>query len=120
MSAASYQRAQKVAETPRETEYRLFALITGRLVAAREQGLKGPQLADALHRNREMWSTFADNCGVEGNLLPEQLRASIISVALWVNRHTSDVIQGKETLDDLISVNRNVMAGLAPQQLQAA
>lgn len=120
MSLANYQKTQKVTESPRETEYRLVAQITAQLVVAQNGDLKGPELIDVLHRNREMWSVFANNCGVEGNALPEALRASIISVGLWVNRYTSEVVSGKETVDQLIRINRNVMEGLAPPRRDAA
>lgn len=119
MSVASYQKAQKVAESPRQMEYRLFAQITGELIAARDQGLSGREMADALHRNREMWTVLANDCGAKGNGLPDQLRASIISVSLWVNKFTSSVMRGAEKVDELINVNRNIMEGLAPAK-QAA
>lgn len=120
MSLTNYQKAQKVTETPREMEYRLMAQITAQLTAARDQNLKGSDLISTLHRNREMWTTFASDCAVEGNGLPDALRANIISVSLWVGRHTTLVATGRETVDELINVNRNVMAGLAPAQRQAA
>ena len=113
MSVSSYQRAQKVTESPRQTEYRLFAQITRQMIAARDSNAPASEMADALHRNRELWSTLAGDCGTEGNGLPSALRASIISVSLWVNRYTTDVIRGIQSIDELIEVNRNVMEGLA-------
>lgn len=115
MSVSSYQRAQKVTESPRQTEYRLFAQITREMIAARDNNAPANEMADALHRNRELWSTLAGDCGAQGNGLPPDLRANIISISIWVNRHTTDVIRGVQSIDDLIEVNRNVMEGLALQ-----
>lgn len=67
----------------------------------------------ALHRNRELWSTFAAVCGAPGNGLPDALRASIISISLWVDRFTSDVMAGREAIAPLLEVNKAVRDGLA-------
>lgn len=112
MSLAAYQRVAHIAETPRRTEQRLFADITGALAAAWENGLRGGALMPALHRNREMWSALSTDCGTTGNGLPDGLRASIISLALWVDRFTSDVVAGRESVEPLLEVNRAMMEGL--------
>jgi flagellar biosynthesis activator protein FlaF len=119
MSLASYQRVRAAAETPRATEYRLVGEITGEMLDAWEKGARGPALMPALHRNREMWSTFSAVCGAQGNALPDKLRASIISIALWVDRFTSDVVAGREPIDPLIDVNRSVLEGLAQTRAAA-
>ncbi|HEX7800343.1 MAG TPA: flagellar biosynthesis regulator FlaF, partial [Asticcacaulis sp.] len=43
----------------------------------------------------------------------------IISLSLWVNRHTSLVMRNKEEIGPLIDINRTIMQGLLPQR-QAA
>jgi flagellar protein FlaF len=120
MSLATYQRVRAIAESPRATEYRLVGEITGEMLAAWDGGLRGPALMPSLHRNREMWSAFSAACGTPGNALPDALRASIISIALWVDRYTSDVVSGRESIDPLVEVNRSVLEGLAPNRAQAA
>ena len=115
MSLNAYQRARAIAETPRAREYRLMSQITGEMIAARDAGLTGAALMPALHRNREVWSTFSMLCAAPDNQLPDQLRAGIISIALWVERYTSDVIRGRDTIEELISVNRTVIEGMAPE-----
>lgn len=119
MSLASYQRVRTIAESPRNTEFRLVSQITGDMIMAQEAGRKGAELAPALHRNREMWTAFSAACGAQGNALPHELRASIISLALWVDRFTSEVISGHEAVDELISVNRMLLEGLAQEKVAA-
>jgi flagellar protein FlaF len=113
MSLNAYQQARTYADTPRSIEYRLISEITSGMVKARDAGLAGAALMPALHRNRELWTTFSALCAHDGNQLAAETRASLISLALWVERHTSDVIKGGEAVDDLISVNRSIMEGLA-------
>jgi flagellar protein FlaF len=112
MSLAAYQRTRAIAETPREAEYRLMSQITGEMIQARDTGLKGVALMPTLGRNREAWNAFSSACGAPGNQLPDTLRASIISLALWVDRHTSDVVTGRDSIDELIEVNRTIIEGL--------
>jgi len=112
MSLAAYRRVQQIADTPRRTEQRLLAEISGALQQAWADGRRGAALMPELHRNRELWSTLSADCGAAGNALPDGLRASIISLALWVDRFTSDVVAGREPVEPLLDVNRAVMEGL--------
>ena len=113
MSLDAYRRTQSMSATPRATEYRLMSQVTGDMIQAKESGLTGAALMRPLHRNREVWSTLAILCGSPGNNLPVTLRASIISLALWVERYTSDVIRRRDSIDALISVNCAIIEGLA-------
>ena len=119
MTLNAYQAARSRAETPRAAEFRLMSEITGEMMDAETAGLKGAMLIHPLHRNREMWSAFATDCGAVGNGLPRELRAQIISIGLWVERFTSDVVAGREPIAELISVNRTIMEGLRGQRLAA-
>lgn len=119
MSLAAYQRVHTLAETPRATEHRLVGEVTRGVAEAWETGLRGAALMPALHRNREMWSVFALTCGGAGNALPPDLRARIVSLSLWVDRHTSAVMTGRETVEPLLEVNRLLLDGLSPARLAA-
>lgn len=120
MTINAYQAARSRAETPRSTEYRLMSEITGEMMDAETSGMKGAMLMHPLHRNREMWSAFATDCGATGNGLPRELRAQIISLGLWVERFTSDVVAGREPIGELISLNRTIMDGLRGEVRAAA
>ncbi|MFC0686516.1 MULTISPECIES: flagellar biosynthesis regulator FlaF [Novosphingobium] len=113
MSINAYRRVQKVIASPRGTEYRLMSQVTGEMIAARDSGLKGAALMAPLHRNRQVWGTFASICATSGNRLPDELRATIISIGLWVTKYTSSVMTGSGTIDDLIDVNRAIIEGLS-------
>jgi flagellar protein FlaF len=67
---------------------------------------------DALDWNRRVWSVLGTACAAPENALPESLRASIISLSIWVGKHTSEVIRRKEEIEPLIEVNRMIMQGL--------
>ena len=112
MGLEAYRRVQKVAESPRAAEYRLFGQVTAALIRARDQQLTGAALVDALDWNRRLWSTLSSDCSAPGNGMPEALRAQIISLSLWVSRYSSDVATRAASIDALIDVNRAIMEGL--------
>ena len=120
MSLNAYQNTRKSVETPQQTEYRLFVEVTRSLMEAAGLAKTDVKLHDALHWNRRMWSTFATDCAVEGNNLPKTLRAQIISLSIWVGKHSSKVIRENEDIEALIDVNKSVMEGLAMQEKNAA
>jgi len=114
MSLQAYQKAQRSAENPRETEYRLFAQVTQALIAADKAGRKNPaSFVDALDWNRRLWSALAVDCASDGNQLAPTLRAQIISLSLWVSRFSSEAARTGASLEPLIDVNKSIMAGLA-------
>ena len=116
MSLKAYQTTAARAEDPRQTEYRLFGQVTRALMEA-EQLDKSfiRERMDALDWNRRMWSMLGSDCALATNGLPEQLRANIVSLSIWVNKHTSLVMRNKEDFAPLIDVNRIIMQGLLPQ-----
>jgi len=116
MSVQAYQQAAARAESPRDIEYRLFGQVTRALMAASEAAASdiGARM-DALDWNRRLWSVLAADCASPGNQLPAQLRANIISLSLWVNRHTSAIMRNEANFGPLIDVNKTMMQGLQPR-----
>jgi len=116
MSLQAYQQTAARSENPRDAEYRLFGQVTRALIEAAEvpaEDVKGR--IEALDWNRRLWSALASDCSDPGNVLPPPLRAQIISLSLWVSRHTSAVIRREEEIDPLIDINRIMMQGLSGQ-----
>lgn len=125
MSYQVYEKAQRSSETPSQIEYRLFVQVTNALKTAQAESLRGAELMGVLDWNRRMWSVFSSDCGTEGNSLPDGLRAGIVSLSIWVSKHSSAVMRGEEDVQDLININTTIMEGLADQaklqqQAQAA
>lgn len=116
MSLQAYQQAAQRAESPRDTEYRLFGEVTRALMdAATVDPSDFATRIKALDWNRRLWSALASDCANDGNALAPQLRASIISLSIWVARHSSAVMRREEEFQPLIDVNRMIMQGLRPQ-----
>ncbi len=117
----AYSQASTRTETPREMEYRLFGQVTRALMHAASVDKSDVKTRiDALDWNRRLWSVLATDCSDSGNALNNPLRAQIISISLFVGKHSSAVMRGEEDFETLIDINRSIMQGLAPQGGQQA
>ncbi|MCG8490937.1 MAG: flagellar biosynthesis regulator FlaF, partial [Sneathiellales bacterium] len=110
MSVAAYQQANRNSETPRQTEYRAFAIFTR---ALEEAEAKGPvEMVKAVADNRQLWLTLQMDLASEDNKLPKELKAQLISISIWVNRYSAEALKGEASLEPLITVNKQIMEGL--------
>jgi flagellar protein FlaF len=113
MSLQTYQAVQATIETPRETEYRLFAQVTRMLMD--QSNSTGSEFFRAVDKNRRVWLTMQMDLVSEDNRLPDELKAGLISLAIWVDKHSAAVMRGQKDIQPLIDVNRSIMEGLAGQ-----
>ena len=68
---------------------------------------------DAIENNRRLWDTLRTDLESESNWLAKDLKVKLISLALWVERHSDLVIESKGEVGPLIAVNQTIMEGLA-------
>lgn len=108
MSVNAYQRTAQLAADPRDTEYRAFGLAVARLMSANTPSA----VAEAVHFNNRLWSTLASDLAMPSNALPTDMRAKLISLALWSIKYGSKVMRGEAEPSALIKVNKEIMAGL--------
>ena len=124
MSLAAYKRTIREVENPRDIERRVLTRITHDLEkhattydgadssAARLNALAG-ELGHALVENQRLWSVLKHDLSDNTNSLPPELRASLISLALWVDRQTNLVVGGNGRIEPLIAINRSIVSGLS-------
>jgi flagellar protein FlaF len=108
-----YGKIIRDTERPRDFELRIFEQITAALEAANQPGTHFTVRIAAMHRNRELWMTLTSDLMDEGNQLPKSLRASLISLGIWVTNETHLAMQNTTSLEALIEVNRSIIRGLA-------
>lgn len=109
----AYESTLSPARDPRAAEAAVLARITGRMASAAGRG--GPGFADlaaAIADNRRFWTAAAADLAGEGNGLPRELRAGLISIAGFVATQSSRVLSGDAALTPLIEINRAVIQGL--------
>lgn len=117
----AYTRNIKTTAAPRDVEYRLLAQVTAALIDVRDNTPDRKtdpkamaRFMDAINWNNQVWDVFVEDVGTEGNVLPRELRAAIVSLGIWVTRETSLIAEDKGDVEALISVNRAIMKGLNP------
>lgn len=115
---AVYNSAQTKTVDARDVEYRLLAQVTTALMNARDNPADVKARVEAALWNRNVWSALRVDLSSEENQLPKQLRASLISVSLWIEKETMAVMDGTGDINAIIDINRNIMAGLKPEFAQ--
>jgi len=115
MSVAAYKKTIRTTETPRDMERKVFNKITGGLERHAEDGPFSMELKDYLEQNQKLWMTLRGDIMHPENALPAELKGSLFNLSLWVDRHTISVLKGEGSVQPLIEVNRNIMAGLGGQ-----
>ena len=72
-------------------------------------------LDEALKRNQRLWTFFQAELAMEDNPLPMQLKESLLRLVEFIDRRTFEVmaLPEPEKLSILITINRNVAAGLS-------
>ena len=109
----AYQQAAAPTKTPGKMEYDVVARVTFKLKEAAKRGKRGfPQLAEAIHENRAMWTIFATDVASDGNELPQELRAQIFYLAEFTQHHSAKVLSGDANVRPLLEVNAPILRGL--------
>ena len=109
---AAYAKTNNVVRTPREQERDIIALVTQRLRAASAAKDDAILLARAVSDNTTVWYILISDLASEGNQLPVELRAQIVSVGLAVIRECEKLNKADIDLDFLVSINQAIIDGL--------
>lgn len=109
----AYGATKSATQTGRETEAQLLQGSIAELSKA-AAGLPGsfPRLANALHRNRQIWTHLAVSVADQDNALPSDLKARIFYLSEFVASHSAKVLRSKADVAPLIEVNSAIVRGL--------
>ena len=71
-------------------------------------------LAKRLKYNQLLWSIVQADVSEDSNALPDELKANLMSLSLFVDRQTTKALTdaSEELFDSLISINLNISEGL--------
>jgi flagellar protein FlaF len=72
------------------------------------------KLDETLKYNQKIWSIFQGELSKPDNPLPQKLKEDILSLSIFIDKRTFDVMAfpSPEKLDILINININIAAGL--------
>ena len=131
MSLTAYKRTISRTETPRQIERRILAQVTSEIESqymafdATENRLERLKLlADGLRhtlwKNQMVWMAFKMDLLEKENDLDPNLRAGLVSLAIWTEKHTQSVLSGGKTIRPLLDINRSIIDGLGGKAFATA
>jgi flagellar protein FlaF len=97
--------------TDRDNEYMVFSRVIRLLQSALESGNVN-DIIRATHANTELWIALASDLASQGNELPDQLKANLISLAIFSIKHGHRVMSEDAPLQPLLDINLHIMKGL--------
>ena len=100
-------------QTMRARERQAMDRVVEMLRTAQEKGPLSRERIEALYYLRRLWTIFIDDLNDPNNELPEQLRAGIISIGIWMMKEIERV-RGRLTDDmtPMIEINELIRDGL--------
>ncbi|QGM98005.1 flagellar biosynthesis regulator FlaF [Methylocystis parvus] len=105
--------ASDSARSAREKEREALQAAIARLNLAKARGPRSPEAFEATAFVRRLWTIFLADLGNDDNGLPPELRASLISIGIWMRRETDLIDRGEsENFDGLIDINQIIADGL--------
>jgi flagellar protein FlaF len=111
-SALMLQECQKNWDMPADADNNL-----GNVLKERE---RIDRLFEALRLNSLLWSIYQAEITTDGNPLPRKLREDLLTLSLFIDKRTKDIMcyPEPEKLTILININLNIAAGLSASSAQ--
>lgn len=113
--ANAYAKVSRSALTPREAEAAVLMKAVGKLRALSDDPAASPAaLNEALVFNQTVWTLLAGAVADPANPLPDELRANVTSLAVFVFRTIVDtmIAPTRKKIETLITLNHHLAAGL--------
>lgn len=111
-----FSYAEVVDDLPQEMrarEFNALAHAVDMLKASESAGAQSNQAREALTFLRRLWSIFLDDLSTDGNELPDNLRAELISIGIWIMKEVERIRANQSnSLADLIEINEIIRDGL--------
>ena len=114
-AAQAYGKVAKQTSSPRDLEANLLLRAAARLQAVSDGWDAGREpLEEALLYNRKLWSIFLTSVTRADNPLPKIIQQNVANLGLFVMNQTLSLMAEprREKLVPLISINREIAAGL--------
>jgi flagellar protein FlaF len=112
-----FSYAEVLDETPqgaRQRERQAIDRSIELLRAAEKAGTQSREAVEALLFARKLWSILIEDLAKQENDLPQQLRADLISIGLWVMREAEQIrLEKSDNFKGIIEVSQTIRDGLA-------
>lgn len=101
------------ATSAKEREGLLFDRCIAKLIDAREKGALSREGIDAGYFAMRLWTVLIEDLGSAENALPNELKAAIISIGLFILKELEEIRQGRsDDYDTVIDITRTIRDSL--------
>jgi flagellar biosynthesis activator protein FlaF len=98
----------------KERERALLQRSIDLLNRAKSEGRGSFSTIEAVHFVSRIWTSFLEDLASEQNGLPKELRASLISIGLWILREAEAIrLDESDNIDGLIEISQIIRTSLA-------
>ena len=110
----AYRSSQRLGANARDTEAQALLEAARRLDAAIGSDADRDAYRAALRLNWRLWTIIQADVSSEGSPLPDEIRQNILSLSVFIDRHTVKALAepNNTKLRVLVDINRNIAAGL--------
>ena len=118
----AYSSTAKITESPRDREASLLLKAAAELQRLTDDWENSQKdLEQALYYNRRLWTIFVSSVADKDNPLPIEIKNNIASLGAFIFHHTITVQRqpAPEKLNPLITINREIAAGLRTNVAEA-
>jgi flagellar biosynthesis activator protein FlaF len=111
-----FSYAEVLEETPqtaRAREKMALEHSVSLLRGASDRGPESREAIEALHFCRRLWAALLEDLAHSDNQLPNQLRADLISIGIWIMREAEEIRLGRsKNFKGIIDVTTAIAEGL--------
>lgn len=80
---------------------------------ARDDTSNFRQIIEATHFTQRLWSALLTDLAEGNNQLPDELRASLISIGIWVLKENEKIRQrNSDDFDGIIEISKTIVGGI--------
>ena len=95
----------------RRREREAFDQVIGLLATAQEKGAGSREAVEAIYALRKLWTLLMEDLASNENSLPDELRANLISIGIWMLKEAAAVGNALD-FDAMIAINTMIRDGL--------
>jgi len=113
-SNQAYRSSQKLGAGARQTEARALLEAARLLSEASGESDTDGEYRSALRLNWRLWTIIQADIASEENPLPSEIKANIMSLSIFIDKHTVGALAEPDLgkLSVLVDINRNIAGGL--------
>lgn len=105
--------AEETSENIRRNEIQALAHAVHLMRKAQASGIETRDAVEAIFFVSRLWTVFLEDLVSDGNRLPKELKAKVISIGIWALKYVEELRQRrKRDFQPLIDVSQTILTGL--------